>query len=770
MKISSKLKLIGIFPSTILLGASLYFFYKAYLQHNNLNMAISGGVALLALIFLILGLQTIRDINANIQELEQTLKDAAESFETGGETYEEIAQELKAVDFGTPKGIKEGYKLLQKIVDQAKEDRRIAMEESEAKSLFLANMSHEIRTPMNGIIGFTELLKSTDLNDEQREFANIIEKSSRNLLGIINNILDLSKIESKKVELEYVTFDTHQELDNTVDNFGVVTAEKDIELYYYIDPSISPKLKGDPTKLKEILTNLLNNAVKFTNPGGEIRVEIRKMDATHDNQSLIEFKVIDTGIGMSQSQMKKIFQPFSQADSSITRKYGGTGLGLTITKEYIELMGGKLHVESQEGVGSTFSFILPLEEVPDEEHDYRNLFSTVTLCRYTGEGTERLNDYLDRYATYFGMHFLNFSEILDLQNLLKEETCDSILIDYDRLPESMHDALEHLPDDKLFLIARVSSRQELEPYGLANEQIVFKPVTYTKILQLLRTVSKHELESKKQGPVPKIQTKYEGKVLVVEDNFINQKLVKNILEDLGLHVEIANNGLEAFEMRRHNDYDLIFMDIQMPVMNGVEATHAILEYEDEEERDHVPIVALTANALKGDRERFLSEGMDEYISKPIEISELIYILNKFLHHKARVETVAPTPPEGKSQAGEQAAIDEKSKEILVAKDLPFSRKLLSKILDALGYPYRIVSSADEASRALEEQDYRLVFADESMLSDPFLEKAKERQTLIVFTSAPGDTSRLKGLNYQVYRDKMSKENLDHFIKTSGGLQ
>jgi signal transduction histidine kinase/CheY-like chemotaxis protein len=726
---------------------------EAYLRQRYLVMGVSGGLVLLALILLAVGAQTARDIGANIRGLEQTLQDAAESFDSGGEEYEKIAAELKAVDFGTREGIEKRYQLLQKIVDRAKEDRRIALEESETKSLFLANMSHEIRTPMNGIIGFTELLKSTRLNDEQREFANIIEKSSRNLLGIINNILDLSKIESNKVEVENVAFDTHQELDNTVDNFGVVAAEKDIELYYYIDPAISPRLKGDSTKLKEILTNLLNNAVKFTGQGGAIAVEVKKLDNTRDKRSLIEFRVSDTGIGMSQAQLKKIFQPFAQADSSVTRKYGGTGLGLTITKEYVELMGGKLSVESEEGVGTTFTFTLPLEEISDEEHNYRNLFDTVTFCRYRSVETARLNEYLDRYAAYFGMQFLDFGEIPELQEILKEHK-HPILLDYDRIPENLKEALEHLPGEDLFLMARVTSRHELEKYELSNENILFKPVTFTKVLNMLRTIVKHETEVKKGGTAPKVHTKYEGKVLVVEDNIINQKLVKNILEGLGLEVDIAQNGLKAFELRRANDYDLIFMDIQMPVMNGVEATHEILEYEEDEELPHVPIVALTANALKGDRERFLSEGMDEYISKPIEMSELIYILNKFLHDKSRIETVETE--------------QEPETEILVAKNLPFSRKLLSKMLDALGYVHRTVTSDEEAARAMEEGSYRLIFADENMLNDAFIRRARESHSVVVFTSTPENSDRLRGLHYQVYTDKMTKENFRTFIKNIKG--
>jgi len=679
-----------------------------------------------------------------------------------------------AADFSTGEGIEKGFRLLEALIQQARQDRIVAMEENEAKSLFLANMSHEIRTPMNGIIGFTELLKSTNLNDEQKEFANVIEKSSQNLLGIINNILDLSKIESNKVEVEHIAFDTHQELDNTVDNFGVITAGKDIELYYFIDPKISPRIKGDPTKIKEILTNLLNNAVKFTESGGEISVEIQKLSATEGDRSLIEFKVSDTGIGMSESQLKKIFDPFAQADSSITRKYGGTGLGLTITKEYVELLGGKLNVESEENVGSTFSFILPLEELKEGNEDLRNAFDAVTLCRYQNPSLARLNGYLDRYADYFGMRFFDFTTPAQLQEKRQGTTCEAVLVDYDRAPENIREALDHLPEEDLFLIARVTSRNELEPYALSNENILFKPVTFTKLFRMLQTLSRLETAEQKGETSPKVQTRYHGHVLVVEDNVINQKLVKNILEGLGLDVEIANNGLEAFEMRRNNDYDLIFMDIQMPVMNGVEATHEILEYEEDEARPHIPIVALTANALKGDRERFLAEGMDEYVSKPIEISELIYILNKFLHDKATLvsdkkeEVPSSVPKKSTSSSTVSAAPREKKNgEVLIAKNLPFSRKLLAKLLAALNYPYLEAASVETAIELLKSHDISMIFTDEKMLDGPLLEAVKQAGTRVVFTSSLEHPEQFDTLDYVVYSGKMSRENFKKFIEEKG---
>ncbi|ADV45688.1 ATP-binding protein [Nitratifractor salsuginis] len=798
MKITNKLTLIGTLAAGALLLIAGGFYWLSqldpaqitrYLHSPTILGTVLGVLVLLALLILYLTRHTALTIRSYNTTFKKALKYLVEDFGDEDEHYSEIVGDLSKVDLEAPGGYRKAFELLQEIVRQAREDRRTAQEENQAKSLFLANMSHEIRTPMNGIIGFTELLKSTPLNDEQQEFANIIEKSSHNLLNIINNILDLSKIESNKVEVEHITFETHHELDNTIDNFGVVAAENDIELYYFIDPSISSRLKGDPTKIKEILTNLLNNAVKFTEAGGEISVEIEKLEATQGDRSLIEFRVIDTGIGMSQEQIKKIFEPFTQADSSITRKYGGTGLGLTITKEYVELMGGKLLVESEEGKGSTFSFTLPLEEIRDEETDYRNAFTDVILCIYQGDEVNRFNQYLQRYADYFGMELQPFRSAQELHTFVSEGNCPALLMDFDRIPQSLREVLDRLPEEDLYLLARVTSREELKDYKFTNENILFKPATYTKILDMLKSISRYEMGEKElKSTTTTVQTRYHGKVLVVEDNIINQKLVKNILEGLGLDVDIANNGLEAFELRRGNDYDLIFMDIQMPVMNGIEATHEILEYEEDEELPHVPIVALTANALKGDRERFLAEGMDEYISKPIEMSELIYILNKFLKDKA---TLVTTPQEHAAQIleslqpQEQSGTDSSSsapkevaataqegkgmetKEILIAKNLPFSRKLLSKLLEALGYPYRIAETPAEALAILSSQPVSMVFLDEKMLDDALVNKLKESGVLVVLTSQAEHPERILGLNSIIYTEKMTRENFKKFLEERG---
>jgi len=789
MKISSKLKLIAFLPAGILLLAALALYYfstlapdeaAALLQQQNFVLLTAGVLALLALIILGIGFRTANDIGSSMNALEETLHETAKEFEGGGDEYSRILENLAQIDLDSSEGIRKAYDLLRTLVEQAREDRNSALEESEAKSLFLANMSHEIRTPMNGIIGFTELLRSTDLTEEQQEYASIIDKSSKNLLNIINNILDLSRIESKKVEVEHVVFDTYEELDETVDSFGVAAAEKEIDFNYFIDPNISPKLKGDPGKIHEILNNLLSNAVKFTERGGEIDVEIRKVGQNENGSSLIAFMVRDTGIGMNEEQIQNIFQPFAQADSTITRKYGGTGLGLTLSKEYIELMGGKLEVESQPGVGSTFRFTLPLDEIQSDTPDLKGAFDDLKFCRPKTELTSRLYGYLDEYAEYFGMQFFNIDNGAELLQYLTENRCSNVLVDYDALSDSMREALEHVDRNRLLILAQLSAQQEIERYGLPKEHVIFKPLTYTKLLDILRSVAQYEIEEKKPKKAPRIHTRFHGKVLVVEDNVINQKLVKNILEGLGLEVDIAQNGLEAVEMREKGDYDLLFMDIQMPVMDGVEATHRILENEEKEKRSHVPIVALTANALKGDRERFLAEGMDEYISKPIEMSELIYILNKFLHDRAEVslEMEEETPPEEKkSEETESPSSEEETPanavegtEIVIAKNLPFSRRLLAKLMDALGHSYSIADNPVDASSLIVPGKCRVVFADESMLTDDALARVAEANAIIVFTTEPEEKDRFKGINTTIYGGKMTKESFEKFIKNIRGEQ
>ena len=302
----------------LIVSNTLWKASNIYLQKQLLLLAIAAAIWLLSFILAYLGYATIRDITSNIQELEYVLNKAVDEMKSNEEYLSSDTANIENIELDTHEGTKEAYKFLESLVDTAKNDKRTALQANEAKSLFLANMSHEIRTPLNGIVGFTEILRSTELTQEQEEFLSIIDKSSENLLSIINNILDLSKIESNKIEIENIVFDAEEEFESAVETYAVGAAEKNIDLNYYMDPTISKKLKGDPTKIKEILINLLSNAIKFTSQGGEINLIIKKIQNDDDLNPRISFSVQDNGIGMTKEQQTHIFKAFSQADVSVT--------------------------------------------------------------------------------------------------------------------------------------------------------------------------------------------------------------------------------------------------------------------------------------------------------------------------------------------------------------------------------------------------------------------------------------------------------------------
>ncbi|WP_456430403.1 ATP-binding protein [Nitratifractor sp.] len=765
---------------------------QAYLSHQYFILGLSAFLLLLALILLIFGYRTARDINHSIHTLEETLGHAAMAFRDREGKEGELQDHLNIIDLETTEGMEQALQHLESLIDRAHGEREEALEANEAKALFLANMSHEIRTPMNGIIGFTELLRNTPLNEEQKEYIDIIDKSSQNLLSIINNILDLSRIENHKAEVEHVIFESRELFDETVSKFAMEAVEHDLELNYFLDPSIETKLKGDPGKIKEILSNLISNAIKFTDRGGEVTVEIRKAGAIDHDRTSIEISVEDTGIGMSPEQIKKIFEPFTQASGAVTRKYGGTGLGLTLSKEYIEMMGGQLEVESEEEKGSLFRFALTLEVVPDENPDFKNAFEGLKIC-WVPKEENRLYSYCLEYAKYFGVKLIEAETAAQLMQFMGEGRCSSLFVDFDALDRTWQEAIKNLDKEHAGVLGRIDRRSEMEAWGFSPQRILVKPLTLGALIDLLTSFNHQEIEEKKSTLHPKVYTHFHGKALIVEDNIINQKLAKNILESLGLDVDVASNGREAIEKRKSNDYDLIFMDIQMPIMDGVEATHKILEYEKKNEEKHVPIVALTANALKGDRERFLSEGMDEYISKPIEISELIYILNKFLHDRAEVNIQIhkeeglfsdheEEPKEETSEKDNHRSEEEKNKEeteppspvegheIVVAKTLPFSRKLLAKMLGTLGEDFVVAETPEETKRLVETPECKIVFADEFMIEDQTLKSIRKNGIKLVFTSEPEKTDRLKGIEYSVYHGKMTADSFATFIKNLRGAQ
>ncbi|MDQ7067236.1 MAG: ATP-binding protein [Sulfurimonas sp.] len=582
---------------------------------------------LVSIILAILGFLLSNEIARNIKNLEHVLKRVA------ADTAED--EESIDINLHTTKGTSEAYDLLERIIEQTRHDKESAQEASEAKSMFLANMSHEIRTPLNGIVGFTELLKDTGLKEEQTEFVEIIEKSSENLLEIINNILDLSKIESNKLEIEDIAFNPAEEFESAVDVYAVRASEKHIDLGCFIDPQLENPIKGDPTKIKEVLINLLSNAVKFTSSSGIINVDIRKLDSAQEGITRVRFEVQDSGIGVTSEQKAKIFDAFSQADTSITRKYGGTGLGLTISSRFIELMGGQLDLHSEPGEGTTFFFTIDFEEIETLNESVKGTFSSINaLVLESAHKTKRQDVYLREYLDFYGVSYTSFKDASELEILQHQVNYDLIIVDYDYADE---DALKHysaLPQE-LILLTKSYFMKKIDSMHLDIFKTLYEPLNNSKLRQTLDNIHSENFSAKRAKKINRKKfnaetSRFNANVLIAEDNIINQKLIKRTLEDLGLTITIASNGLEAFQKRKDGNFDLIFMDIQMPYLDGMEATKEILEYEEDYNQPHVPILALTANALKGDRERFLEAGLDEYTTKPLVRSEIISLLNHFL--------------------------------------------------------------------------------------------------------------------------------------------
>ncbi len=700
---------------------------------------------IMSILLFLLGYQIEKGVTANINELENLFRQVGRIVET----------EDEKVDFGTAEGAEKAYKIIEKAIERIEVERAKALEANSAKSTFLANMSHEIRTPLNGIIGFTELLKNSEISKEAMEFVEVIEKSSENLLEIINSILDLSKIESNKIEIEEILFSPIKEFENAVEVYGPKAAEKNIHLNFFLDPNLNNFLKGDPTKLKEVLVNLMSNAVKFTPPDGTITVEIIKLEQQHVNKAKVYFSVTDTGIGIAKDKIANIFEAFSQADSTVTRKYGGTGLGTTISAQFIQMMGGELKVESEEGVGSKFYFTIELEETPSTEVDYKNEFNdfNCALLQPVNSDTERV-EIMKKYLRYFGANIETYNDFYSLKQLIKTANINYIIIDYDLVSD---DELNEYKKIKLpiMLIMKSSYQHKYDKHLTEYMKPIYEPVNVTKIVKSLETAretiamlsvksetaptnknenlvsagetsankiaTKDSVATPKAKPTPakkpinkpKIKGKtFDANVLVAEDNDINQKLIKRTLEGLGLTITIANNGLEAYETMQKHKFDLIFMDIAMPVMDGVEATHKILEYEEKNNLPHVPIVALTANALKGDRERFMGEGLDEYVTKPIKKDDILNVLNMFLYDKIVVQDRPNVFIEDDKTT---APMDFKpnQKDILIYKKSIVETKILSSMISKFHTSVDSANSFDEFIDKAVNIGYKVILFDKS---------------------------------------------------------
>ncbi|MEQ1739618.1 MAG: response regulator [Methyloglobulus sp.] len=534
------------------------------------------------------------------------------------------------------------------------QEKAIAEAANAAKSQFLANMSHEIRTPMNGVLGMAQLLKDTDLTEKQRRFVNTVHKSGETLLLIINDILDFSKIEAGHLQLESLQFDLHRTIGDVVELFSELAYSKNLELIYRVAPGVPEFVIGDFSRIRQILSNLISNAIKFTIKG-EILIDV-SLDTDDKNTadidsctpaSRVRFAVVDTGIGISEDVLPRLFRAFSQADGSTTRKYGGTGLGLAISKQLVELMNGEISVTSEIGRGTSFAFTLPLLSAspitPSQTNQFIGL-SGLKLLIVEDNHTNR--EILTEYAKSWGMLADAVPNALAALALLRQPTghqspYDLAIIDMKmagmnglELGEHIKadSAISHLPLVMLTSTMYLGEASEATKIGFSTYLIkpVHKADLFRCLVKALQNGGNIANTETLETP-PETSTKLDNtRILLAEDNPVNQEVALLMLQGLGCIVDIAENGLEALKAIGKNTYDLVFMDCMMPIMDGYQATGEIRRQQNAGELEHFPIIALTANAIEGDREKCLLAGMDDYLSKPFKSESLLQTIKTWV--------------------------------------------------------------------------------------------------------------------------------------------
>jgi signal transduction histidine kinase/ActR/RegA family two-component response regulator len=501
---------------------------------------------------------------------------------------------------------------------------------NKAKSSFLATMSHELRTPLNGILGMTRVIASTDLSEVQRDGVEVIKTSGTTLLNIINDILDLSKIEAGRMELEEIEFSVPDLVDEVIRLLCANALEKGVELAAFVDPLVATNLVGDPLRVRQVLTNLVGNAIKFTSAGSVTVMVDETTSGDGAGRPMLRFAVVDTGIGIPPAKLSNLFVKFSQVDSSTTREYGGTGLGLALCKELVGLMQGEIECQSLPGHGSTFAFKLP---IPDEH-------SAVVLSRQSAvqvPGTQLLlaspssgiAGVVGSYARAMSATVMAAASADMLRTALEASTFDAAIID----GLGGASATRELLDVTKGQSDRIRRRFLLEgtpgqgrQLGLGEDEVLTRPFgrqSFDRLLKRLRDRPKPQAAAPDKGQTPASGRPL--RILMVEDNPANQRVATALLKVAGFTIEIAGNGRQAIEKAMASNFDIILMDVQMPVMDGLEATRQLRQ---RDKLKATPIVGLTAGAMEDDRQKCLAAGMNDYLSKPVDWDKLLALLTR----------------------------------------------------------------------------------------------------------------------------------------------